>query len=97
MVCEACMKDRLRRCAPSSSSQPAAAAAAAALLHTLQCCAHQPADVRAAVLCRRAREAARQNEMAERERRTQELLKSCEVRCKYLQAHVTAEHCSATE
>lgn len=32
-----------------------------------------------AVTCRRAREAARQNEMAERERRTQELLKSCEV------------------
>lgn len=35
----------------------------------------------AAGACRRAREAARQNEMAERERRTQELLKSCEVSC----------------
>jgi hypothetical protein len=34
-----------------------------------------------AVTCRRAREAARQNEMAQRERRTQELLKSCEVSC----------------
>lgn len=29
--------------------------------------------------CRRQREVTRQNEMAERERQTQELLKSCEV------------------
>lgn len=33
--------------------------------------------------CRRQREIARQNEMAERERQTQELLKSCEV-CRQL-------------
>jgi hypothetical protein len=55
-----------------------------------------PADVCTAVLHRRAREAARQNEMAERERRTQELLKSCEVRCEYVQADVTAQNSSAT-
>jgi hypothetical protein len=35
--------------------------------------------------------------MAERERRTQELLKSCEVRCGYVQGSVTAEYNSVSQ
>lgn len=45
-----------------------------------QCQTHDCVPIRAGLAaCRRARECARQTEMAERERRTQELLKSCEV------------------